>query len=331
EVGTQAVATQGVVATQAGTTRTAVTTQAGVTQTAVATQAAATQDVVARESASRILNQQNSVRENDTLTLRYKTGTGLFPVIDVYDAYNTLRISAAKMTESVSSSGVYEYDVEFQWGRGEHTIICKEATQGTIDGISIQVISTDLEEIASTATTVMGQVAGIDTDALDLAGMTISEANTTISSVMDDIKNLSSLTEEMAGLTDEKAIKAIFDSLSAVADRLREISRSQGLKIEEIYDISEAQATNLDYIKSKTLEIRALVELSQEILNRGSDEPVTKTWMESIPAEEGGGLEPGTEGEKEEPDIGKKPDISEKKEPEPAVAAAPARREENKE
>ena len=49
-----------------------------------------------------------------------------------------------------------------------------------------------------------------------------------------------------------------------------------------MYDLSEEQSTDMDYVKNKTLEIKALTELTQAILSRTSDVPVVKTWMESV-------------------------------------------------
>ena len=271
---------------------------------------------------SRILNQESSIKEKDTLTIRYKTSTGLFPTIDVYDTDNTRKISAAKMTEAVSGSGIYKYDVTFEWGQGGHTIVCKEESLSTLDGINIQVISTDLEQIGAAATTTMGQVSGIDTDEIGAASGAIAEANAAISSVMEDIKGLSSLSDEIKGITEE-TIGAIYDSLSAVTEKLKAIGKDQGLKIEEMYDLSEDQADNVGYIKNKTSEIKAMVELQKEIIERENDQPITKSWFQGEAEKELPEPTPEAEAVPEsEPILEAEPEL-EIKELEPAPEPAP--------
>ena len=293
------------VGTEAGLTRTAVTTATSTITSDAATKAAATQatvtaevddavtslgstisstestlsDIITIESASRILNQESYVRQNDTLTIRYKTTTGLKPVISVYDADNTLRVSAQTMSESVSGSGIYEYAVKFSWGRGEHTVICQETTKGTLDGINIEVISTDLEDISTTATTTMAKLANIDTDQISAFSASVGLINTVISSMINNIDELAGLSSKLGELA-EKTTTTIYKELQLATEKLQEINEGQGVKIERMYELSEEQSTDVDYIKNKTLEIKALTELTQQIIERGSDEPIVKTWME---------------------------------------------------
>ena len=186
------------------------------------------------------------------------------------------------MTESISGSGIYEYDVKFKWGMGEYTIVCKEETKGIVDGISIDVIFTDLEDIQASITTTMGKMAGIDTDQIKmliphLAG--IDALITNIIAGMDELTGISTKTEELT----EKVVVAIYSELSIAAEKLKEINEGQGIEIEKMYEISESLSTDIDYIRNKALEIKAMVELSQEILSRTKDKPIVKSWLEAAP------------------------------------------------
>ena len=294
------------VSTEAAETRTAITTAkesignkisatAAATQTEVTTKATETMTLIGsgdlqigetlvstlvREAASRILNQESYVKENDILTIKYKTDTSLTPIISVYDGDNVLRVAEAEMTEAVLGSGIYEYSVEFIWGKNEHTIICKEEIRGTFDGMNINVISTDLEQITADTTTAMGLISGIGTDEIDAASAGIAEANAVINSIMEDIKDSSFLSEDIKGLSEE-AIGDFYDSLSVVIEKLKVIGEDQGFRIDEMYDLSEDKAIDLDYIKNKTLEIKAMIELQEEIIEREEDLPVSKSWFES--------------------------------------------------
>ncbi|MCK9555386.1 Ig-like domain-containing protein [bacterium] len=233
-----------------------------------------------REHASRILTQQDYVQQNNTLTVQYKTDTGLSPTITVYDSSGAIRINKQAMKETVAGSGIYEYDVRFIWGRGQHTIVCEEAVKGTVDGIHIEVISTDLEDISSTATNVQAQLSNIDTDELGSLTTSVNEINSVITRIISNIDELTNLSAQVKDLTD-KTTGAIYDQLEVAMSKLREINEGQGVKLERMYDMSEDQSTDVDYIRNKTLEIKSLVELSQDILSRTNDEPIVKTWMES--------------------------------------------------
>ena len=317
-VATKAAETQAAVTTKAAATQAMVTTKAAETQSLVATKADETQEAVEAEAAetqtmvqdkaeetigviggddlktgesiasriavtttSRILNQESYIRQNDILAIRYKTDPGLSPVISVYDPYNRLRVTAEKMEETIpGESGIYEYKVRFVWGRGEYTVICKEEKKGTLDGINIEVISTDLENLSSDVTTATAQLMNIDTDQIEMLSGRIAEIGTFITKIIASMDEVAGLSARVKELTD-KTIKAIYEQLEATTKKLKEINENQGIKIEKMYDLSEEQATDVDYIKNKTLEIRALVELSQDILSRGSDEPIVKSWLEN--------------------------------------------------
>ncbi|MCK5493434.1 MAG: hypothetical protein KAJ14_10030, partial [Candidatus Omnitrophica bacterium] len=234
---------------------------------------------IARGVASRILNQESYIKENGTLTIRYKTSSGLTPVISVYDGDNVLRVAEATMTESVLGSGIYEYSVKFIWGRSEHTIICKEELGGTLDGLNIDVTSTDLEQIGTAATTTMSQLAGIDTSSLDNIGVNLDSVIKGIAPVIKRVEDLNSMSGRIKDMK-TNTIDAIYEQLSLAFNKLKEISSNQGVKIEEFYEVSEKQALNVRYIRNKTQEVQALVELQQAMLERKSDEPIVTTWME---------------------------------------------------
>ena len=241
--------------------------------------------IIVRGAASSILNQESYIKENGTLTVRYKTDTGLTPVISVYDGNNTLRINEATMPEAALGSGIYGYSVKFIWGKNEHTIICKEEAKGTLDGINIDVISTDLEQIGAAATTTMGQLAGIDTSSLENVGANLDSVINAISPIIKSVEGLNSMSGRIKDMT-TNTIDAIYDQLSLAFDKLKEISSGQGVKIEEIYEVSEAQALNVGYIRNKTQEIRALIELQQDMSERINDEPIVTIWMESTITED---------------------------------------------
>jgi len=271
--------------TQAESTIASKVTQAESTiSSSVTTAQTAITERVTLEGVSHILNQDTHVQEGKELVIRYKTTPGLAPIIDVYDANDTLRIAGHFMRETIPGvSGIYAYTVPFNWGKGSHSIICKEPTRGTLAGLNVQVISTDLEDIGSATTNTMSQVSKLSTldpEALESIGSDIDSAIGIISTVSEAVEDLTMLKGVMDDFSGSGYIDNIREQINIVAEKMREFSKEQGLKIEEMFDISEEQFQHIDYIRNKTQEIKAMVELQKEILERGSDEPVTTSWLE---------------------------------------------------
>ncbi|MCF7887476.1 MAG: hypothetical protein K9L71_03585, partial [Candidatus Omnitrophica bacterium] len=257
---------------------------------------------VKQKASSRILNIKDYIKEGDTLTVRYKADLGLAPTIDVYDADNTKRIDNEVMAETiVGESGVYEYDVEFNWGKGEHTIICKETSKGTLDGINIQVISTDLEQIGSTTTTTMGQVAGLDIQNLEDVGETLEGVSGVITNVMSNIDELSAVSSKLKDFVGS-ASRTIYEQLANAAEQLENINSEMGIKINQMLELSEYQADEVNYIRNKTIEIQKAVEIQKDILQREGDKPITKSWLETTGQEAGQEQELPQENQEPEPE-----------------------------
>jgi len=108
----------------------------------------------------------------------------------------------------------------------------------------------------------------------------VAEINAFVSKMVSSVDSLSELRTKTEGLATD-ATDAIYKQLEVATNKLREINEGQGIKIEKMYDLSEEQAGDTDYIKNKTLEIKALVELSQDILSKTDDAPIVKSWLES--------------------------------------------------
>ncbi|MCF7887302.1 MAG: hypothetical protein K9L71_02685, partial [Candidatus Omnitrophica bacterium] len=204
-----------------------------------------------------------------------------------YDADNTKQIDSELMTETIAGeSGVYEYDVEFNWGKGEHTIVCQETTKGILDGINIQVISTDLEQIGSTTTTTMGQVSSIDVQSLSNLGETLESVSGVITNAMSNIDELSAVSDKLKDFA-ASASRTIYEQLANAAEQLENINAEMGIKINQMLELSEYQSGEVDYVRNKTIEIQKAVEIQKDILQREGDKPITKSWLEMTGQEVG--------------------------------------------
>ncbi|MDD5533485.1 MAG: hypothetical protein PHC52_11885, partial [Syntrophales bacterium] len=135
------------------------------TQTTLPSQISeATTDIKSKVEASMtaaILNRDTTVKQSDSITIQYRTYTGVTPVITVYGPNNVARILAAPMTEY--AAGLYGYTVMFpsSWALGDYSVVCSESTYGTIDAITITLRSADIESVSGDLSTIMGSVSPI--------------------------------------------------------------------------------------------------------------------------------------------------------------------------
>ena len=192
---------------------------------------------------SKILNRPTSVDTGSTVTVRYKTDSGLSPTITAYNADNTACVSSQKMTE-IGTTGVYEYDVTFSsaWGIGDYTIICSESTINSSDSMIISVgtasslssieskidalttslntVSTNVNSIktivgttsdASTSDTLYGKLAGVSSN---VSTLITSWGNDSISDIISYVDNL----EEYLGSPNDTSGKlTVFGKIAAVS------------------------------------------------------------------------------------------------------------------
>jgi len=247
---------------------------------AINTAATDLKEKVGRETSSRILNGESFIKTGNTLKIRYQVDSGLSPEIDVYDPDNKQRITKGVMKE-IGTTGVYEYDVNFlgAWGEGSFSIVCSESTYGTIDGITIEIVGADLEDINSAAVVSMSQLSNIDTDQMKNLSSSIGIVSSSIERIVGTMTDLGSMSNKITELTNDIQ-KTVFDQLSAASDKMKEIAKQQSVKIDKMIDVSEKGREDVDYLKKKTLEIKATAELTNEIISRTNDKPITKTWLE---------------------------------------------------
>jgi hypothetical protein len=246
----------------------------GVEETIPAKQAE-TQEQVETFMKSEILNTESQIRSGDEMTIRYRTHSGLAPAVDIYDPDNSQLISKGLMKE-IGTTGIYEYPVEFEgnWGRGDFTIVCSETTKGTLDALSMNVISSDIESIAGDLGAVLGATANLP----DLEDITTSlQAQLAVVE-----SSLSSMTEGAtqqleAELTE---LENVFEHLSAISEQVKSISSQHNVNLDKLYEVSKEKSDDVNYLVNKAQELKAAVELNQKLLEDVSNEPVTQTWYE---------------------------------------------------
>ncbi|PIQ90067.1 MAG: hypothetical protein COV71_06630 [Candidatus Omnitrophica bacterium CG11_big_fil_rev_8_21_14_0_20_41_12] len=252
------------------------------TGTTLPAQITAVQEAVVKEIKpsvqSGILNRETSVKIGSSMTVSYRTTTGLTPVISIYDPKNVLKVASKTMKE-IGATGVYEYNVKFEnnWGIGDFTIVCSESTQGTADALAISVVRHDLEEIS-------GQVSGIlgTTSSLTGLGDIVDTLNSQFGLIEKALGNLgqgiSGEVSKTKGVVND--LESVYNQLTALSGQIKKIGGTQGVSLEKLYKVSKDKKDDITYLKNKAQELKATMEINQKMMQNVANKPVVQSWFE---------------------------------------------------
>jgi len=258
-------------------TESALKSQVTDTETALKSDIQKAKDLTEAAMKSQILNTESTIQLDDTLIIRYRTYSGLKPVIDVYNGKNIQEIVKGSMAE-IGKTGIYEYSVKFMslWGKGDFSIVCSESTKGTLDALTISVIGTDIEQVYSQVSAVLGATSGISglKSVADTMKSQFSMLETALAKIgkqfVDDVKN---------AVNQASSLEPIAEQLSSLAGQIKGIAGENGA-LDKLLQVSQEGKGDIGYLKNKTQEIKAAMELSQKMVDNMANKPVTQTWYE---------------------------------------------------
>ncbi|HQP91462.1 MAG TPA: hypothetical protein PLU24_02190, partial [Candidatus Omnitrophota bacterium] len=229
---------------------------------------------------SAILNRENSVKLGNSIVIRYRTYPSAAPTITVYNPSNVIVVSAP-MVETVA--GIYEYTVAFSgnWARGDYAVVCSETNYGTMDAITLTAKSADIENVSSDISAVLGSVSPVR----DMKSK-IDAFSSAFNIIEDNIQRASeALAGVKAGTAEAEAaanqIDSVFNNLKDMSQKIKELGATVGYDLEKLYNVNEARSKDINYIRNKTQELKALMLLSQQMMEgTAKEEPVVQTWFE---------------------------------------------------
>ena len=289
----QIAASQGLIETKVDASRTALETKVDsaktaitadttkiltATQTTLPAQIDTAKTTITDVIKSEILNSENTIRSGQTLTIRFRTYSGLLPALDVYDPKNSQKLVKGLMTE-VGTTGIYEYPLKFLtgWGRGDFTIVCSESTKGTMDAVTMSVLKTDVEQVAGQVSAVLGTTSGIS--GLQSVASTLNSQFNLIETALSKVgKDMVKEVKEAAASA--MALESVYSQLSGVSKQIKELTGNSGVNLEKLYTVSEEKKQDMVYLKNKTQELKAAMEMSQKMVDNIANKPVTQTWYE---------------------------------------------------
>jgi hypothetical protein len=229
---------------------------------------------------SAILNRENVIKRGAKIPIRYRTTTGLSPILNVYNPKDVLVLSSKPMVE-VGDTGIYEYTVTFLagWGKGDFTVICSEATQGTVDAFVITVRDTDIEEVSGNISAVMGSTSGLTQlkstiDAIDSQFTDLDEMLTKLSPTGAIAGKLGEAKDAVDQMT------ATFKQLETISEQIKKIGGTKGINLEKLYEVSKDKNQDITYIRNKSEELKAAMELNKKMIEDVAKKPVVQSWFE---------------------------------------------------
>ncbi len=227
---------------------------------------------------SHILNRETVVKTGETIIVSYQTVSGLSPTIDVYDSKNNLRVSKQAMTEK-GTTGLYEYSLKFQtaWGKGDFTIVCSESTQGTVDALVLNAIPSSLEDISGQVSSIMGSTSGISS-LKNVADNLNTQFGLLESSLGKLSKDVTAKAAEAAGAASE--LDTVYSQLTAISSQIKKLGASENVNLEKLLEVSQEKKEDMTYLKNKTQELKATMELTKKMTESVSKKPVVQTWFE---------------------------------------------------
>jgi len=142
-------------------------------------------------------------------------------------------------------------------------------------------ICLDIENVSSDINAVLGSV----TPVRDMKSK-IDAFSSAFNIIEDNItKAAEALAGVKAGTSDATAaanqINSVFDNLKEMSAKIHELGATMGYDLEKLYDVNEERSKDLNYIRNKTQELKALMLLSQQMMEgTAKEEPVVQTWFE---------------------------------------------------
>ncbi|MCG2714541.1 MAG: hypothetical protein L6308_06875, partial [Candidatus Omnitrophica bacterium] len=227
---------------------------------------------------SEILNRESVVKQGAAITIRYRTDSGLVPKISVYSQKDVLLVSSKTMTE-IGVTGIYEYSVTFLsvWGLGDFTVICSEPTKGTIDALVISVVQYDIASVSGSVSAILGSTTG-------LTGLETTIG--TIGAQFDGMdKLLTKISKDVAGkVGDTKSavndLNSAFKQLEEMSKQIKEMGGTTGINLEKLYEVSKDKKDDITYIKNKSEELKAAMEINKKLIEDSNKKPVVHSWFE---------------------------------------------------
>ncbi|MDP2043782.1 MAG: hypothetical protein Q8K15_01280, partial [Candidatus Omnitrophota bacterium] len=91
-------------------------------------------------------------------------------------------------------------------------------------------------------------------------------------------KNITGKMEEAKGAVSE--LSSVFKQLEEMSKQIKGIGGTTGINLEKLYEVSKDKRDDITYIKNKSEELKAAMELNQKMIENVARKPVVQSWFE---------------------------------------------------
>jgi DNA anti-recombination protein RmuC len=135
----------------------------------------------------------------------------------------------------------------------------------------------DIESVSSSVSAVLGNTGGMTN---------LKTTTTTIVEQFSDMDRLlNKISKDVTGrLGDAKGavteLSSAFKQLEDLSKQIKDIGGTTGINLEKLYEVSKDKKEDITYIKNKSEELKAAMELNQKMIENVAKKPVVQSWFE---------------------------------------------------
>ena len=86
--------------------------------------------------------------------------------------------------------------------------------------------------------------------------------------------------EAVTAIPGEFDVTVAAAQLANVAERLKTMATEKGYHFDSLYEMAETQATDMQTVRNRVVELKSLLEVQRAILEQNLNQPIIKTWFE---------------------------------------------------
>ena len=94
-------------------------------------------------------------------------------------------------------------------------------------------------------------------------------------------EKLSEVSKTVTVLPGQIGDEELGKQLKKLVEQAKGVATEKGYHFDSLYEMNEAQATDVKTMRNQVEELKALLEMQRSILQRNMDQPIVKTWFES--------------------------------------------------
>ena len=157
-------------------------------------------------------------------------------------------------------------------------MVCTEPTNGTVDALVISVVQDNLSDVSGQVSAVLGSTSGLSglKNVADTLNTQFNVIDSTLAKLSANIVGKVTETKDALG-----NLQTVFTQLEAISKQIKGIGgTAEGINLEKLYNVSKDKKDDMLYIKNKTQELKAAMEINQKLMQNVANKPVVQTWFE---------------------------------------------------